>query len=215
MNFIPAAVITVCLTLLSSWADGFVASTPSTLLSSHPTFATPGSTSGSVRNKVVDFTRLHADTTAKARDTAASESKSTKDGDNDHDDDDAEIRSPISSTLDHEHSAAETYPAFTTTSLSNYHDLHAQSIKSPAKFWSHKAKELLSWSKPFNPHAVMGGGLDHGDVTWFAGGKLNVCYNAVDRHVESGRGDEVAMVWEVSSFSFCVCYVIVSFIHFT
>lgn len=106
---------------------------------------------------------------------------------------------PSSKTnLDHEHSAAPTYDAKTTTSLSAYHALHAESIKNPQKFWSDKAKELITWYKPFNPHAAMSGGLDHGDVRFFAGGKLNVAYNAIDRHVDAGRGDDIAIVWEVS-----------------
>ena len=42
----------------------------------------------------------------------------------------------------------------------------------------------------------MQGSLDHGDVTWFRGGKLNVCYNALDRHVNSKTANELAMVWE-------------------
>ena len=186
MRLIPAAVTSVCLALLASSADGFV-------VSNVPSYASP---SRSVRKVPVDANpkkvhltgRLHADATAEAQDTTANSS----------DDEDDHNIGPISSRLDHEHSTAETYDPFTTTALSKYKALHEESIRSPAKFWSEQARELLSWSKPFNPHAVMGGGLDHGDVTWFNGGKLNVCYNAVDRHVETGRGDEVAMVWEVS-----------------
>ena len=104
--------------------------------------------------------------------------------------------SKAKANLDHEHSAAPTYHAKTTTSLAAYQSLHAESIKNPNKFWSDRAKELLTWYKPFNPHAAMSGGLDHGDVRFFAGGKLNVAYNAIDRHVDAGRGDDVAMVWE-------------------
>jgi acetyl-CoA synthetase len=40
------------------------------------------------------------------------------------------------------------------------------------------------------------GDFDAGDITWFAGGKLNVSYNAIDRHVAAGRADQVAMIWE-------------------
>lgn len=35
-----------------------------------------------------------------------------------------------------------------------------------------------------------------GPVQWFKGGKTNICYNAVDRNIESGNGDKVAMYWE-------------------
>ncbi|HBZ96250.1 MAG TPA: hypothetical protein DEO57_00230, partial [Phycisphaerales bacterium] len=34
------------------------------------------------------------------------------------------------------------------------------------------------------------------DARWFIGGTLNACWNCVDRHVENGHGDEVAIVWE-------------------
>ena len=105
---------------------------------------------------------------------------------------------PTKANLDHEHAAAPTYDAKTTTSLEKYRALHAESIRKPAKFWSARARELLSWYEPFDPHAAMGGGLDGGDVRWFAGGKMNVAYNAIDRHVEAGRGEDVAIVWEVS-----------------
>ena len=41
----------------------------------------------------------------------------------------------------------------------------------------------------------MGGGFADGDVNWFAEGKLNVCYNCLDKHLLT-RGDQKALVWE-------------------
>src|SRR4051795_8638589 len=52
-----------------------------------------------------------------------------------------------------------------------------------ALHWETKWDELLDWSNP--PFAK-----------WFVGGKLNVAYNCVDRHVEDGHGDQVAYYWE-------------------
>jgi acetyl-CoA synthetase len=59
-------------------------------------------------------------------------------------------------------------------------------------FWEREAKERVSWYEPFEklyewelPYAK-----------WFLGGKLNVSYNCVDRHVEAGKGDKVAYYWE-------------------
>src|SRR3954467_1214266 len=49
--------------------------------------------------------------------------------------------------------------------------------------WTQEWDELLDWSNP--PFAK-----------WFVGGKLNVAYNCVDRHVEDGHGDQVAYYWE-------------------
>ena len=59
-------------------------------------------------------------------------------------------------------------------------------------FWAQQANRL-SWATPFSQV------LDWSDapfVKWFADGKLNVAYNCVDRHVEAGNGDRVAIHWE-------------------
>ena len=59
-------------------------------------------------------------------------------------------------------------------------------------FWSKQA-ERLSWETPFTDV------LDWSEAPvakWFVGGKLNVAYNCVDRHVEAGNGDRVAIRWE-------------------
>ncbi|HEX5448603.1 MAG TPA: acetate--CoA ligase [Gaiellaceae bacterium] len=59
-------------------------------------------------------------------------------------------------------------------------------------FWEREGKERVSWFEPFTklyewelPYAK-----------WYLGGKLNVSYNCVDRHVEAGKGDKVAFHWE-------------------
>ena len=59
-------------------------------------------------------------------------------------------------------------------------------------FWRDEALERVSWFKPFD--RVLEWNLPY--AKWFLGGKLNVCYNCVDRHVEAGRGDKVAYHWE-------------------
>jgi acetyl-CoA synthetase len=60
------------------------------------------------------------------------------------------------------------------------------------EFWETEGRERISWFKPFDrlyewepPYAK-----------WYIGGKLNVCFNCVDRHVEAGKGDKVAIYWE-------------------
>jgi acetyl-CoA synthetase len=64
--------------------------------------------------------------------------------------------------------------------------------KEREEFWREEGLKRVSWFTPFTdvyewnpPYAK-----------WFIGGKLNVCYNCVDRHVEAGRGDKVAYHWE-------------------
>uniref|UniRef100_A0A7S1V5C6 Acetyl-coenzyme A synthetase n=1 Tax=Grammatophora oceanica TaxID=210454 RepID=A0A7S1V5C6_9STRA len=88
------------------------------------------------------------------------------------------------------------YAAKTNSAFDKYKKTHAESIKNPTKYWSEEARQRLSWYKPFDSHNVMSGSLEGGDVKWFAGGKLNVCYNAVDRHVKSKSANDIAILWE-------------------
>jgi acetyl-CoA synthetase len=59
-------------------------------------------------------------------------------------------------------------------------------------WWARQAGELLDWFEPWS--TVLEWDLPF--AKWFVGGKLNVCHNAVDRHVAAGRGDKVAFHWE-------------------
>ncbi len=59
-------------------------------------------------------------------------------------------------------------------------------------FWARQAADLLDWSQDW--HTILDWDLPF--AKWFVGGKLNVSYNCVDRHVEAGRGDKVAFHWE-------------------
>ena len=62
----------------------------------------------------------------------------------------------------------------------------------PAAFWAEKARDLLSWDRDFDTALEW----DLPDAKWFVGGQLNVSYNCVDRHVEAGLGERVALHWE-------------------
>ena len=59
-------------------------------------------------------------------------------------------------------------------------------------FWARQAEELVSWSQPWK--TVCEWNLPFSK--WFVGGTLNVAHNCLDRHVEAGRGDKVAIHWE-------------------
>jgi acetyl-CoA synthetase len=59
-------------------------------------------------------------------------------------------------------------------------------------FWARQAAELLDWDEEW--HTILEWDLPF--AKWFVGGKLNVCHNAVDRHVHAGRGEKVAYHWE-------------------
>ena len=71
-------------------------------------------------------------------------------------------------------------------------ELYREAEKDRLAFWAKQANRL-SWDTPFTEV------LDWSDAPfakWFVGGKLNVAYNCVDRHVEAGNGDRVAIRWE-------------------
>ncbi len=74
-----------------------------------------------------------------------------------------------------------------------YQQMYAQSITNPDSFWSEQAKEFLTWFKPWDK--VQTGNFNEGNIRWFEGGKLNVSYNCLDRHLET-RGDKIAIIWE-------------------
>jgi acetyl-CoA synthetase len=74
-----------------------------------------------------------------------------------------------------------------------YQQMYQRSIDDPAGFWAEQAQEFLSWDQPFEK--VLDWNYDQGHIRWFEGGKLNACYNCVDRHLET-RGDQTALIWE-------------------
>ncbi|VVP37301.1 Acetyl-coenzyme A synthetase [Pseudomonas fluorescens] len=78
-------------------------------------------------------------------------------------------------------------------SQDDYKRLYRQSIEHPTEFWAEQASRFLDWSKPWD--TVQRYNLKTGEASWFAGGKLNVSYNCIDRHLEK-RGDQIAIIWE-------------------
>ncbi len=78
-------------------------------------------------------------------------------------------------------------------SKSEYQEMYQRSIEAPEEFWAEQAGTLLHWDQPW--HEIYSGEFSSADSTWFSGGKLNVCYNCVDRHLEK-RGEQTAIIWE-------------------
>ncbi len=76
-----------------------------------------------------------------------------------------------------------------------YEEMYRRSIDDPEGFWGEQAKEYLTWFKPWDQ--VTDWSFDKEDlhIEWFKGGKLNVSYNCLDRHLET-RGDQTAILWE-------------------
>lgn len=75
----------------------------------------------------------------------------------------------------------------------SYQALYQRSISEPDKFWGEQAEKFITWFDKWK--TVKTGGFEKLDLTWFAGGKLNACYNCVDRHLEK-HGNDIAILWE-------------------
>ncbi len=99
-----------------------------------------------------------------------------------------------------ESSSAKVYPvnsefaAQANITADQYEAMYQQSITDPEGFWGEQATHYLTWFKPWETTLEWS---YRGDVqiNWFRGGKLNACYNCLDRHLEE-RGDQVAILWE-------------------
>ena len=82
--------------------------------------------------------------------------------------------------------------AKTGMSFEEYKKLWQQSIDDMEGFWVDQAKSL-DWFKPYDR---VWEETDLFPGKWFSGGKLNVSYNCLDRHVKAGRGNKTALIWE-------------------
>jgi acetyl-CoA synthetase len=74
-----------------------------------------------------------------------------------------------------------------------YDAMYKASVETPDQFWSEQAKQFLQWDQPWNN--VREFDFHTGDAKWFAGGKLNVTVNCIDRHLAK-RADQTALIWE-------------------
>ncbi len=74
----------------------------------------------------------------------------------------------------------------------SYASVYQRSLTDPEGFWGEQA-EALPWFEP--PGKILSQD-ENGVWRWFAGGRTNTCYLALDRHVEAGRGDQVALIYD-------------------
>ena len=74
-----------------------------------------------------------------------------------------------------------------------YDDMYERSINDADAFWAEQAEEFLDWSSKWDK--VQEWDFKKADIKWFAGGKLNVSHNCLDRHLAQ-RADQVAIIWE-------------------
>jgi acetyl-CoA synthetase len=78
-------------------------------------------------------------------------------------------------------------------SFDEYKEIYQKSISNPEAFWGEMA-EQLDWYKKWDK--VLVEDFDEGKHQWFVGGKLNVCYNCLDRHLNTWRKNKAALIWE-------------------
>ena len=82
------------------------------------------------------------------------------------------------------------------SSMEQYQKMYDESVADPESFWANVA-ERITWYKKWDN--VQEYDFVNANIKWFDGGKLNACYNCLDRHVEAGHGDATAIIWEGNS----------------
>ena len=76
--------------------------------------------------------------------------------------------------------------------INKYDNLYKESISNPEKFWGDAAKDVI-W---FSPYKKV---LDNSNppfYRWFPEGKINTCFNAIDRHIDEGNGSRIAIIYD-------------------
>jgi len=92
-----------------------------------------------------------------------------------------------------------TYPVFdsikeqTHLNKEQYQEMYARSLADPDGFWAEQANENIDWFKSFT--TVSDYDFHSAQIKWFEGGKLNVSYNCIDRHLAK-RASQTAIIWE-------------------
>ena len=96
-------------------------------------------------------------------------------------------------------SADKTYPVPVTAASnsllnrSQYEALYRRSVEDPEGFWAEQAEKFISWRQKWAK--VLDWDYRRAHIRWFEGGKLNVGYNCLDRHLQA-RGSQTAILWE-------------------
>ena len=77
--------------------------------------------------------------------------------------------------------------------MDQYQEIYDSSLRDRDAFWANIA-ERITWYKKWD--TVSNVDFKKAEIKWFEGGKLNISYNCLDRHVEAGKGDRTALIWE-------------------
>ena len=79
------------------------------------------------------------------------------------------------------------------SNMATYEEMVAKAKTDPEGFWGGLARKELHWFEPF--HTV----LDWNNppfARWFEGGSTNLAFNCLDRHINAGKGEKLALIWE-------------------
>ena len=96
-------------------------------------------------------------------------------------------------------SDSKLYPVFesiadsTHLNKEQYEAMYQRSIAEPDEFWAEQAEQYLDWYSKWDK--VSDFDFNTAQIKWFEGGKLNVSYNCIDRHLKD-RADQTALIWE-------------------
>ncbi len=84
-------------------------------------------------------------------------------------------------------------------SIEQYEDMYKKSVDDPDGFWGDIAEKNITWYKKWD--RVLEYDFHKPEIKWFQGGKLNASVNCLDRHLERGRKDKTAILWEADDGS--------------
>jgi len=82
----------------------------------------------------------------------------------------------------------------TEIDFETYQQMYKRSVDDTEGFWAEMAEKFVSWDSKWDK--VLDWNFETANIEWFKGGKLNISYNCLDRHVEAGHGDQTALIWE-------------------
>ncbi|WP_316898605.1 acetate--CoA ligase [Pseudodesulfovibrio indicus] len=79
-------------------------------------------------------------------------------------------------------------------SMDEYNAANKRALEDPDGYWGERAKDLISWFSDFD--SVLEADYDKPEFKWFSGGRTNVSYNCLDRHLTDGRRNKAALIWQ-------------------
>ncbi len=79
-------------------------------------------------------------------------------------------------------------------SMDEYRAIYKRSMEDPEGYWAERAEELVSWERKWDK--VLEWDFTKPEIKWFQGGRLNISYNCLDRHLTDGRRNKAAIIWQ-------------------